>query len=130
MTLYFHIKIAHRLVDVPFESLLLMCPLLMCPLKACSRGMKGHLAVTSSKLKEEKTDQKQRPKNDEEQKSNKLLFNLSRTDIRKYFFVARVVPIWNNLPALIVNSENVNRFKNGLNVLNFNNLCRGRAYKA
>ena len=68
MTLYFHIKIAHRLVDVPFESLLLMCPL-----KACSRGMKGHLAVTASKLKEEKTDQKQRPKNDEEQKSNKLL---------------------------------------------------------
>ena len=59
----------------------------------------------------------------------KINCQYSRTDIRKYFFVTRVVPVWNNLPAIIVNSENLNRFKNALNVHNFSNLCRGRAYR-
>ena len=60
----------------------------------------------------------------------KINCQYSRTDIRKYFFVTRVVPIWNNLPAIIVNSENLNRFKNALNVHNFSNLHKECTYIA
>ncbi len=33
-------------------------------------------------------------------------------DQREHFFTNRVVPIWNNLPEEVINSESVNEFKN------------------
>ena len=41
-----------------------------------------------------------------------LAVPLSRLDLRKNFFSARVPPIWNSLPLLIRQSRSVNQFKN------------------
>ena len=35
----------------------------------------------------------------------KLTIPLTRTNLRKYFFSSRVIPIWNSLPANIVNAS-------------------------
>ena len=42
----------------------------------------------------------------------KLENKSARLDIRKHFFGLRVVDIWNNLPATVVNAPSLNAFKN------------------
>ena len=41
----------------------------------------------------------------------KLNVQYSRISYREYFFVDRVVPMWNNLPEAIVNFDNVCKFR-------------------
>jgi hypothetical protein len=45
----------------------------------------------------------------------KLAVPLDKTDIRKYFFASRVIPIWNSLPAKIVTASSTKLFKNFIN---------------
>jgi len=42
----------------------------------------------------------------------KINVNRCRLDLRKYFFSQRVINKWNRLPESVVNSDNVNMFKN------------------
>ena len=42
----------------------------------------------------------------------KKKFQYSRTNIRKHTFGNRVVPLWNSLTNEIINSPNLNTFKN------------------
>ena len=44
------------------------------------------------------------------------------TSIRQNFFIHRVLPLWNNLPQHIVNSENLIIFKNNLNKYSIYNI--------
>ena len=44
----------------------------------------------------------------------KLYKNQATLDIRKYSFSQRVVNEWNRLPSCVVDSNNVNNFKDGL----------------
>ena len=44
--------------------------------------------------------------------SYKLIKSRSRLDIRKNFFIQRVVNVWNSLPSEVVEAESVNSFKN------------------
>ena len=60
----------------------------------------------------------------------KINVEYSRVNCRKYFFINRVVPIWNALHVNIVNSESLNIFKNALNECDLDRYCRGRAYTA
>jgi len=46
--------------------------------------------------------------------SYKLLVKRSRLDIRKHFFAIRIVPVWNSLPASVVDSETPQIFKSRL----------------
>ena len=62
--------------------------------------------------------------------NQKIIYQYSRTDIRKYFFANRVVPVWNNLPVSIVDTDTLTKFKSALNVHDFSHLCRGCAYRA
>ena len=45
----------------------------------------------------------------------KIYKKTCRTNLRKFSFSQRIVNPWNNLPRDIVNSDNVNSFKNSLN---------------
>jgi len=44
----------------------------------------------------------------------KIMKQFSRTNVRKYFFVNRVVDSWNSLPCSVVNSRSVDAFKRSL----------------
>ena len=52
--------------------------------------------------------------------SLKLNVPISRTETRKYFFSARVVKIWNALPANLVHAPSIHSFKKQINNFNFN----------
>ena len=53
-------------------------------------------------------------------KHNKYLYTFySRTDVRKHFWINRLVKDWNKLGYDIVNSSSSNIFKNKLNILSF-----------
>ena len=39
------------------------------------------------------------------------------TNLAKYFFTNRVVNLWNNLPTDVANAQNLNSFKNKIDVL-------------
>ena len=41
----------------------------------------------------------------------KLTIPLTHTNLRKYFFSSRIIPIWNSLPANIVNASTPSLFK-------------------
>ena len=60
--------------------------------------------------------------------NQKIIYQYSRTDIRKYFFANRVVPVWNNLPASIVDTDTLTKLKSALNAHDFSDLWR--AYRA
>ena len=60
----------------------------------------------------------------------KINVQASRTNCRKFFFVNRTIPVWNHLPAFIVNCANVESFKRELQKFNLSSYCRGRAYTA
>ena len=45
-------------------------------------------------------------------------------DIRKYFFTQRVIDYWNVLPQSAVDAENINQFKDQLNI-HLYNIIRG-----
>ena len=38
----------------------------------------------------------------------------SRLDVRNHWFASRIVPHWNGLPATVINSSSVGRFKSAL----------------
>ena len=59
--------------------------------------------------------------------SLKLNHQYSRCNFRKTFFANRVIPIWNSLPAAVVESESLARFKNELKCIDLSRFCRGRA---
>ena len=44
-----------------------------------------------------------------------IKINMSRTNIRKYFFSNRIATIWNKLPEFVVNRSSVKEFKKSLN---------------
>ena len=48
----------------------------------------------------------------------KLLKQSMRVDAYKFSFANRVFTAWNNLPASVVDSVNVNMFRNRLNAVN------------
>ena len=47
-----------------------------------------------------------------------------RLDLRKYFFSVRVIKLWNNLPADVVNSTSVNTFKSSYD--KYNDIIKSR----
>ena len=49
--------------------------------------------------------------------SFKLHYNYSRLDIRKHFFVNRVISVWNKLPNNVCCANSVYTFKKSLNLL-------------
>ena len=55
-----------------------------------------------------------------------LYMNYSRTDKRKYFWINRIVNIWNNLSYETVNSTSTNVFRNNVNSVKFQG--RGSIY--
>jgi len=65
-------------------------------------------------------------------RSHQLKINVqySRTNIRKNFFINRVIPIWNSLDTNVVSSSSLNVFKASLKNCNLSNRCRGRAHTA
>ena len=60
----------------------------------------------------------------------KINHQYSRVNCRKYFFINRIVPVWNVLPSEVVNVNNVNMFKNRLKNVDLTRYCRGRAHTA
>ena len=44
----------------------------------------------------------------------KLYKEFAKKDVRKYNFVVRIVDLWNSLPEQVVESRNVNAFKDNL----------------
>ena len=46
----------------------------------------------------------------------KLKHQYSRYDLRKFSFGCRIVPLWNNLPDVVVCSPSLNSFKNNLDI--------------
>ena len=44
----------------------------------------------------------------------KLYKEKKKKDVRKYNFVVRIVDLWNSLPEQVVESRNVNAFKDNL----------------
>jgi len=58
----------------------------------------------------------------------KINIQFSRVNCRKYIFVNRAAPIWNNLDASIVNCRTLQKFKCELDKCNLQRYCRGRAY--
>ena len=62
--------------------------------------------------------------------SLKINHQYSRVNCRKYFFINRIVPVWNVLPSEVVNVDNVNMFKHRLENVDLTRYCRGRAHTA
>ena len=60
----------------------------------------------------------------------KITVNYSRVNNRKYFFVNRIISIWNNLPANVVESSSISTFKSRLKEVELECYCRGRAHTA
>lgn len=60
----------------------------------------------------------------------KLYMNHSRVNYRKYFFCNRVIPIWNELPSEVAETESFEVFKRSLHDMNFTRYCRGHALMA
>ena len=60
----------------------------------------------------------------------KLNMNYSRLNCRKYFFVNRVVAVWNSLPAEVITSSSLYMFKKRVFAHDVTNFCRGRAHTA
>ena len=77
----------------------------------------------------------------------KLAKSHVRHDIRKHFFIQRIVNLWNSLPTQVVHASSVNDFKNKLDAhwsnqemgynyqintktLQFNKYCKGLPVKA
>ena len=58
--------------------------------------------------------------------SLKLNHQYSRCNFRKSFFAVRIIPIWNSLPASLVDIESLVRFKNELKGIDLSRFCRGR----
>ena len=56
--------------------------------------------------------------------------NYSRLNCRKYFFVNRVIAVWNSLPAETVASSSLYMFEMRVFVHDVTNFCRGRAQTA
>jgi len=54
----------------------------------------------------------------------------SRVNCRKYFFISRVITLWNGLDERVVNSGSVASFKSKLDECNLSRHCWGRAYTA
>ena len=52
--------------------------------------------------------------------SLKLNVPVAKSDIRKYSFAVRVVPIWNTLPEIIVTASTTKAFKHLILSHNFN----------
>ena len=46
-----------------------------------------------------------------------------RLDLRKYFFINRVTPIWNSLPTQVVTADSVKGFRRGINSIDFSSFC-------
>jgi len=66
----------------------------------------------------------------------KLIPQHCRYDLRKYYFTNRVVPVWNSLPNDVVMADNINAFKNHLDISNLvfvkrrlNKVLRGASYE-
>ena len=51
----------------------------------------------------------------------KLTKDRNRTSKRQAFFKPRIISLWNDLPSYVVNSNNINSFKNNLNKAWMNN---------
>ena len=49
----------------------------------------------------------------------KLFVNYCRTNVRKNFFIERVVKVWNSLPPTVVNFSTLSSFRNSLHKINF-----------
>ena len=49
----------------------------------------------------------------------KIIVPISKSNIRKYFFVARVVPVWNSLPEKLVTACSPHVFKKLLSAHDF-----------
>ena len=62
--------------------------------------------------------------------SFKINVQYSRVNCRKYFFINRITPIWNNLPNNVVESTSIWQFRSLLKSLDLNVYCRGRAHMA
>ena len=57
----------------------------------------------------------------------KINVQFSRINYRKYFFINRIVNIWNSLPANLVEISSINVFKQQLKMYDLKVYCRGRA---
>ena len=57
----------------------------------------------------------------------KINVHFSRINCRKYFFINRIVNIWNSLPANLVEISSINVFKQQLKMYDLKVYCRGRA---
>ena len=60
--------------------------------------------------------------------SYKILIQYSRVNVRKYFFINRVAPIWNCLDESTVNSTSVHSLKKKLLEFNFESYCKGSMF--
>ena len=60
--------------------------------------------------------------------SLKIVIQYSRVNVRKYFFINRVAPIWNSLDESTVNSTSVHSFKEKLLEYNFESYCKGSMF--
>ena len=50
----------------------------------------------------------------------KLFVNHCRVNKRKFFFAERVIPVWNSLPATVINFGSLSIFKNYIMSVDFN----------
>ena len=60
----------------------------------------------------------------------KVNMQYARLNCRKFSFICRTIPKWNNLSSNIVEAENILTFKRMLEEVNFTMHCRGRAHMA
>ena len=58
----------------------------------------------------------------------KINVQYSRINARKYFFINRIIPIWNALDPQIVISNSLYTFKKEINKVDFSSYCKGSIY--
>ena len=58
----------------------------------------------------------------------KINVQYSRVNARKYFFINRIIPIWNALEPQVVVSNSLYTFKKEINKVDFSSFCKGSVY--
>ena len=55
----------------------------------------------------------------------KLKVQYSKNNVRKFFFLNRIIPIWNDLPDVVVESKDLENFKQYIHKIDFSTYCQG-----